>query len=147
MKKVIIIFVFLNFSHVFSQEVNFPLDFTNKEVKNLKQLNLSFNNYSFDDINFNQDLKELAHFNKKRKQNKVWAYSLSGIGVFLLATGTAIDSKKDIHGFKSLMYLNSVMYLGTSIPFFIGNRKNKKKMQKKLIFIENKLQNHTLNKK
>lgn len=139
MKNLIALFLFLNVFQVFSQEVKFPNDFSRKEIKNLKQLDVSFNNYSFDDVNFNRDLKDLAYFNKKRKQNKVWMYTLSITGTFLLAAGLAIDSEKDLHGFKSLMILNSAMYFGASIPFFVGNAKNKKKMKKKLIFVEDKL--------
>lgn len=139
MKNVLILFLCFNGFQLFSQEVVFPDDFTRKEIKNLKQLNLSLNSYSFDDINFNRDLKDLAYFNKKRKQNKVWAYTLSITGTFLLAAGLAIDSEKDLHGYKTLMYLNSALYFGGSIPFFIGNRKNKKKMKAKLIFVDDKL--------
>ena len=71
MKNLIMIIIIFNALSSFSQEVLFPDDFTNKEIKNLNQLNLSFKNYSFDDLNFNRDLKDLAFFNAKRKQNKV----------------------------------------------------------------------------
>ena len=133
------IIIIFNALSSFSQEVLFPDDFTNKEIKNLNQLNLSFKNYSFDDLNFNKDLKDLAFFNAKRKQNKVWAYVFSTAGTMLLASGLAIDSDKDLHEFKALMYISSAAYYGISIPFFVGNIKNKKQMKKKLIFVEDKL--------
>lgn len=146
MKKIIVFLLFFSSLHVFSQAIIFPNDFNRKEIKNLKQLNLGFKNYSFDDVNFNKDLKELAYFNKKRKQNKVWAYVFSSAGTLLLASAIAIDiqeqknSKNEIiHGFKTLTYFSSAIYLGASIPFFVGNIKNKKKMKKKLIFVEDKL--------
>lgn len=139
MKDILILFLFLNVLPFFSQEVYFPDNFTRKEIKNLKQLDLSFKTYSFDDNNFNRDLKDLAYFNKKRKQNKVWAYAMSISGTVLLTAGFAIKSEKDLHGFKSLMFLNSAMYFGGAIPFFIGHKKNKKKMKKKLIFVQDKL--------
>lgn len=59
-----------------------------------------------------------------------------------MATGLAMDSEKDLHGYKTLMYLNSAMYFGGSIPFFMGNRKNKVKMKKKIIFVKNKLNSY-----
>ena len=133
------IIIIFNALSSFSQEVLFPDDFTNKEIKNLNQLNLSLKNYSFDDVNFNRDLKDLSFFNAKRKQNKVWAYVFSTAGTMLLASGLAIDSDKDLHGFKALMYISSAAYYGISIPFFVGNIKNKKQMKKKLIFVEDKL--------
>ena len=122
-----------------SQEVEFPKNFSKKEIKHLNQLNLKLNSYMFKDVSFNKDLKELASFNKKRKQNKVWAYTFSSVGALLLSTGLVIDTKKDLHGYKTLMYLNSALYFGGSIPFFVGNIKNKKKMKEKLIFVEEKL--------
>lgn len=143
MKNLIIIFVFLNVIQLFSQKVLFPNDLSKKEIKNLNQLNLSLNTYSFDDINFNRDLKDLAYFNKKRKQNKVWAYVLSGIGTSLLAAAISTDAKnsnkEDLHAYSFLVYFSSAAYLGASIPFFVGNIKNKKRMKKKLIFVDNKL--------
>lgn len=135
-----IIYLLLFFSCAVFGQVDFPLDqFSKKEIKNLNQLNLQLNAYTFNDVSFNNELKQLAFYNKKRKQNKVWAFALSGAGTFLLATGVAIDNKKDLHGYKALMYMSATMYFGASIPFFVGNIKNKNRMKKKLIFVEEKL--------
>ncbi|PQJ78101.1 hypothetical protein [Polaribacter porphyrae] len=140
MKNKIFLFLLVSAYTINSQEKSINDYFTKKEVKNLNQLNLSLNNYTFNDVDFNKDLKELAYYNKKRKQNKVWSYVLSGTGAFLLATGLVIDAGKDSqHGYKSLMYLNSAVYFGASIPFFVGNIKNKRRMRKKLLFVEEKL--------
>lgn len=131
--------LFLLSIKVYSQK-SIPIDyFSKKEIRNLNQLNLSLGNYTFNDYNFNKDLKDLAYYNAKRKQNKVWAYVFSTAGTLLLASGLAIDSEKDLHGFKTLMYVSSAAYYGVSIPFFVGNIKNKNRLKKELIFVEERL--------
>ena len=124
----------------FYSQNSIPVDhFSKKEIRNLNQLKLTFGNYTFNDYNFNKDLKHLAYYNAKRKQNKVWAYVFSAAGTMLLASGLAIDSEQDLHGFKTLMYISSATYYGISIPFFVGNIKHKNRLKKKLIFVEERL--------
>lgn len=140
MKSIVIICMILLGLSSFSQEKLLSNNFSNRELKNINQLDLNLKSYSFKNANFNNNLKELAFHNMKRKQNKVWAYIFSGAGTLLLSSGLAINSDKDLHGYKSLMFLSASIYYGASIPFFIGKNKHQKKLKRKLFFVKNKLQ-------
>ena len=139
MKIFVLVCVFFFGFTSFSQETLLSNNFSKRELKNINQLHLNLENYSFKDASLNNDLKEVAFYNMKRKQNKVWAYIFSGAVTLLLSSGLAINSNIDLHGIKSLMILGSTIYYGASIPFFIGKRKNQKKLKKKMFFVKNKL--------
>lgn len=137
MKILIFAFILLFSITVVSQETMF----SNYEKKNLIELTPKLSDYKLDNIKFNKDLKELLYFDERQTQNKVWAFVFTGIGLVSGGLSVALSNKDqpltDLFGVVTVA--TSVVSFGTSIPFYIGHSKNKKRKREKLIFINSEL--------
>ena len=138
MKSLIFTIFFLTFSIVInSQEQMLSV----KEKSSLLKLSPKLSTYNYSNVTFNSDLKDVLMFDKKRRQNKTWAYIFTGLGIVYGGLSIGLLSKNssisDVLG--TITATGSVLSFGASIPFYIGNSKNKKKKREKLIFINNEL--------
>ncbi|TVZ54934.1 hypothetical protein OD91_0172 [Lutibacter sp. Hel_I_33_5] len=129
--------------HINSQE-NELNGFSKKELNRLKSFDTIFNDYKFNNNFVNLNLENVLFYDKKRRQNKTWACIFTGASAILLIQGIAFDTRdngiSDL--FSDVSYLGSAIYLGASIPFHIGIRKNKKLKEKKLLFVVDELKNN-----
>jgi len=117
-------------------------EFSVKEMEIIENFGLDYKNLIAENPNYSIDFSKFLQKEHKRKGNKIWAYTLGGLGLATSALGilNLADKEDEDNNEDNLdeagAYQNlvggffiavGVIEIGVSIPLFIASNKRKKR--------------------
>ncbi|GAB5476433.1 MAG: hypothetical protein Mars2KO_45320 [Maribacter sp.] len=126
---------YFTYSLILLSTLTYAQEIKERHIRKLKNLDVTYKTDYVNNERINQDLHQLLHYDFKRRSRNAVGTALAAVGVSGLAGGFLLVGTKNSYGEGSILYstlgvgciLVGTASIGTSIPIFIGARKNRKK--------------------